>query len=73
MKNQKQAQINPADATEYLCPECKGTTFDVKVRIFKVSKLAPSNPSGKDVFMSAPVYQCGNPTCGRMLEEVTPG
>jgi len=73
MKNQKQAQINPADMIEYLCPKCNGTAFDVKVRIFKVSKLAPSNPSGKDVFMSMPIYKCGSPICSHILEEVTPG
>ena len=72
MAKQKQVQLNPADAVPYPCPKCNGNAFDVKVRILKVSKLAPSNPTGQDVFMAIPVYQCAGTICGHILEEVTP-
>ena len=73
MKNQKQAQINPAEVVEYLCPECGGVPFDVRVQLARLPKLAMSNSSGKDQFMAMPIYQCSNPLCRHILKEVTPG
>ena len=72
MKNQKQVQINPADAVEYLCPECNGSVFDEKRKIFRIPKLAMSNPTGADIVMATPIYRCSNPLCLHVLKEVTP-
>ena len=73
MKNQKQAPINPAEVVEYLCPKCGGVPFDIRVKLFRLPKLAMSNSSGKDIPMQTPIYQCSNSVCKHILEEVTPG
>ena len=73
MKNQKQAQINPTEVVEYLCPECGGVPFDIRVRLVRLPKLAMSNSSGKDQFMEMRIYQCSNSVCKYILREVTPG
>ena len=73
MKNKKQAQINPAEVVEYLCPECGGAPFDVRVKLARLPKLAMSNPSGKDLLFATSIYQCANLVCKHILEEVTPG
>ena len=74
MKNQKQAQINPAEVEMSFCPKCNGNVFDKKYHAFRLSRLAPSNPTAKDLDFAQPAYlQCANPLCSHILEEVTPG
>ena len=67
-----QVKVNLEDATEFLCPECSGNLFNLTYKILKISKIAPSNPTGKDLMQPAPYFKCANKKCGHLLKNVRP-
>lgn len=69
MKKQ-QIKIDMKETTTFICPKCKGNLFDIKHKIFKVSKLSQSNPTGKDVFMPVIVFKCAIKKCGYLVKEI---
>lgn len=69
---QKQVNIDLSNAEEMICPECEHNFFDVAYRIFKISKLAPGNPSGQDLMVPQQVFRCLNKTCQHIIENTVP-
>ena len=66
-------RIAAGDIVEFLCPKCKGNLFDIKYKIGKVSKVAMSNPTTRELFIVQSVYKCASRRCGHVLKEVLPG
>jgi len=71
---QKQAKvgIDPKDLKEFKCPECSGNLFDLVYKILQISKLLPSNPTGKDIMKPVPYFKCANKKCGHILKDIRP-
>jgi len=72
--NPKKVNINIdlKDATDFKCPKCDGNLFDVVYSIFKISKMLPSNPTGKDIIKQVPHFKCVNKKCGHILKDIRP-
>ena len=66
-----QIKLNPQEATAYLCPKCQFVRFGMGYKLLKVSKLAPSNTTGQDIFIPAPIFHCEG--CGHILDDIKPG
>jgi hypothetical protein len=65
--NNGQQMYDPAQAVPKLCP-CGCDRFAMIFKIAMVSRLAPGNKTGQDLFISMPVYACVN--CGKLLSAV---
>jgi len=72
--NQKQQPINIdlREGWDEPCPKCGKNIYTVVFKIIKVSSLAKSNPTGRDIMIPQSHFKCDNKKCGHLMKDIRP-
>jgi len=72
MNQRQQVNIDLSEGSEEPCPKCGKNIYNVVFKIIKISKLAKSNPTGKDIMIPQSYFKCENKKCGHLMKGIRP-
>ena len=71
MNQRQQINVDLKEGTEYKCPKCGRKVYNVVFKITKISSLAKSNPTGRDIMIPQSHFACAK--CKYILKDARPG